>query len=168
MSASEGSAYGRFEAWYEGFQMFKQSPLFGVGLGMFTDYHELTAHNSFVLVMAELGLFGLFFFTGLFWLPIKELKFALWGAGRSTLAKEEIALLSALAASLAAVMTAMFFLSRSYILVPYMLIALIVRSLCFHNAELIGVHSSGKTLKEVVLFVGMGLVFMNIFIKVFL
>lgn len=168
MSAGESSAYGRLEAWYEGFQMFKQSPLFGVGFGMFVDLHELTAHNSFVLVMAELGLFGLFFFTGLFWIPFKELKYALWGEGRNGLTADEIALLSALAASLAAVMTSMFFLSRSYILVPYMLIALIVRLLCFHDTELIGCYPSGKTLKEVMLLMGIGIVFINIFIKVLL
>jgi O-antigen ligase len=168
MSAGEDSAYGRLEAWYEGFQMFKQSPFFGVGMDMFTDFHELTAHNSFVLVMAELGMFGLFFFTGLFWVPLKKMKFFLWGEGRNSLPTEDIALFSALAASLAAVMTAMFFLSRSYILIPYILIALIVRLLCFYNSELIDIYPSGKTLKEVVLCTVMGVIFINIFIKVLL
>ena len=168
ISAGESSAYGRLEAWYAGFQMFKQSPLFGVGYGAFTDFHELTAHNSFVLVMAELGLFGLFFFTGLSWLPFKELKFALWGEGRDSMNSENIAILSALAASLAAVMVAMFFLSRSYMLVPYMLIALIVRATCFNRAELVGFFVDGTTLKEVTLLMAIGIIFVNIFIKTFL
>jgi putative inorganic carbon (hco3(-)) transporter len=168
VSAEEGSAYGRLEAWYAGFQMFKESPFFGVGMGMFTDFHELTAHNSFVLVMAELGLFGLFFFTGLFWVPLKKMKFSLWGEGRNSLPTEDIALFSAMTASLAAAMTAMFFLSRSYILIPYMLIALMVRLLCFYDSDLIGGFSNGKTLKEVVLLTATGIVFINIFIKVLL
>jgi len=168
MSAVEDSAYGRIEAWYEGFQMFKQSPFFGVGMDMFTEFHTLTAHNSFVLVMAELGLFGLFFFIGLFWVPLKKIKFFLWGEGRNSLPTEAIALFSAMAASLAAVMTAMFFLSRSYTLIPYVLIALIVRMLCFYNSELADIFPSGKTLKEVVVCTVMGVIFINIIIKVLL
>ena len=38
--------------------MLKDSPFFGVGMGGFTDYHHLTAHNSLVLVLAELGMIG--------------------------------------------------------------------------------------------------------------
>ncbi len=60
IDAEEESAEGRIEAWYEGFQMLKSSPLFGVGFGGFTDNHYLTAHNSFVLVFSELGLIGYF------------------------------------------------------------------------------------------------------------
>jgi hypothetical protein len=45
--------------------MLRSHPVFGVGAGGFTDYHPLTAHNSFVLAIAELGVFGYFF-----WLAI--------------------------------------------------------------------------------------------------
>jgi putative inorganic carbon (hco3(-)) transporter len=65
MSAEEDSAAGRVEAWYEGFEMLRAHPLFGVGKGQFTDHHYLTAHNSYMLAMAELGLVGYFF-----WLSI--------------------------------------------------------------------------------------------------
>lgn len=58
IDSSEESASGRVEAWYEGVEMLKDNPFFGVGMGGFTDYHHLTAHNSFVLVMAELGIVG--------------------------------------------------------------------------------------------------------------
>lgn len=168
LSAQEDSAYGRLEAWHEGFQMFKQSPFFGVGMGMFTDFHNLTAHNSFVLVMAELGLVGLFFFTGLFWIPLKNIKSLVWGELRDTLTVEDIALISSLAASLTAVMTAMFFLSRSYILVPYLLLALIARFTYFHVPDGMVAVPSGKTLKEIMLLMILCIVFVNIFIKVFL
>ena len=60
MSSEEESAAGRVDAWYQGFQMLISHPIFGVGKGMFTDHHWLTAHNSFVLVLAELGLVGYF------------------------------------------------------------------------------------------------------------
>ena len=57
------SANGRVHAWYEGFQMLKSGPLFGVGKGNFTDFNYHTAHNSYVLVMAELGTLGYFLWT---------------------------------------------------------------------------------------------------------
>lgn len=58
LDADEDSAAGRVDAWYEGLHMFMSKPLFGVGAGNFTDYNHLTAHNSFVLVLAETGMFG--------------------------------------------------------------------------------------------------------------
>jgi O-antigen ligase len=56
ISAADGS--DRLEAWANGLEMFKSSPLFGVGFNNFTDLYEITAHNSFVLCLAELGLLG--------------------------------------------------------------------------------------------------------------
>jgi len=58
VSNEEESAEGRIDAWYEGFQMLRENPVFGVGFGNFTDHNYLTAHNSLVLVMAETGLIG--------------------------------------------------------------------------------------------------------------
>lgn len=168
MSAGEDSAYGRLESWYAGYQMFKTSPFFGVGMGMYTDYHELTAHNSFVLVMAELGLFGLFCFTGLFYVSLAKIKLLGWGELRKSLIIEDVALLSSLAASLLAVMTAMFFLSRSYILIPYMLVGLIIK-LCGLLAPVRAqALPNNKTLKETMLITIIGIVFINVFIKVLL
>jgi putative inorganic carbon (hco3(-)) transporter len=56
ISAVEGS--DRIEAWAHGLGMFKSAPLFGIGFGSFTDLNDITAHNSFVLCLAELGLVG--------------------------------------------------------------------------------------------------------------
>ncbi len=52
------SSEERLEAWYEGIQMFRHHFSTGVGLGRFTDHHYLTAHNSFILAPAELGVLG--------------------------------------------------------------------------------------------------------------
>jgi O-antigen ligase len=57
---SEESAAGRVDAWYAGYQMLMHSPFVGVGMSNFEEHHELTAHNSYILVMAELGLIGYF------------------------------------------------------------------------------------------------------------
>jgi hypothetical protein len=40
--------------------MFMHQPLLGVGKGNFVEHNPLTAHNSFVLVFAEMGLIGYF------------------------------------------------------------------------------------------------------------
>lgn len=58
MSADEESAAGRVDAWYVALQLFLSRPLTGVGMGLFTEHNFLTAHNSWLLVLAELGLFG--------------------------------------------------------------------------------------------------------------
>jgi hypothetical protein len=56
ISAADGA--DRLQAWANGLEMFKRAPLFGIGFGSFTDFNEITAHNSFVLCLAELGLIG--------------------------------------------------------------------------------------------------------------
>jgi O-antigen ligase len=56
ISAADGA--DRLEAWANGLEMFKSAPLFGIGFNAFTDFNEITAHNSFVLCLAELGILG--------------------------------------------------------------------------------------------------------------
>ena len=56
IGAVEGA--DRLEAWSVGLQLFKRAPVFGTGFGSFTDFSDITAHNSFVLCLAELGLVG--------------------------------------------------------------------------------------------------------------
>jgi putative inorganic carbon (hco3(-)) transporter len=56
ISASEGA--DRMSAWATGLELFKNAPLFGIGFGRFTEFNDITAHNSFVLCLAELGLLG--------------------------------------------------------------------------------------------------------------
>jgi len=56
ISAADGA--DRLEAWANGLEMFKSAPFFGIGFNGFTDQYEITAHNSFVLCLAELGILG--------------------------------------------------------------------------------------------------------------
>src|SRR5919198_72393 len=64
-SAQEESAGDRILAWSEGLTMLRHQPLFGVGYNSFTEHHSITAHNSFVLCFAELGLIGYFMWLAL-------------------------------------------------------------------------------------------------------
>ena len=63
----------RYEAWATGFAMFKEHPIFGVGARMFSEHHFLTAHNSFVLTLAEMGFVGMFLFASILYLSMKTL-----------------------------------------------------------------------------------------------
>jgi hypothetical protein len=66
VSMSEGA--GRMEAWATGIDLLKSHPLFGVGLNRFSEFFYITAHNTIVVCAAELGMFGLFWWT-MFVLP---------------------------------------------------------------------------------------------------
>lgn len=58
LDVSEASALGRVDSWYQGLEFFRSSPLWGIGTNLYTDVFSLTAHNSYVLVLAENGLIG--------------------------------------------------------------------------------------------------------------
>jgi hypothetical protein len=66
ISANAGS--DRTALWGDGLELLKSHPFFGVGFGRMADNAGQTAHNSIVVCAAELGLFGLYFWT-MFLLP---------------------------------------------------------------------------------------------------
>ncbi len=118
ITTTEESAYNRIELWWEGVQMFKANPLFGVGHNMFMDELPQTAHNSFVLAFSELGFFGYFLWVGLIYASYKCLSFVQTNDPR--LKTYAIGVQSALIGFCAAA----FFLSRTYNILPYILFAL--------------------------------------------
>ncbi|HEY3493218.1 MAG TPA: O-antigen ligase family protein [Polyangiaceae bacterium] len=61
----------RADCWAEALQIWKAHPLFGVGLGRFGQYHYMTAHNSYLLSLAELGLPGMFLFGTIIYVSAK-------------------------------------------------------------------------------------------------
>jgi hypothetical protein len=71
--SADQSTQLRYEAWSAGLQMFKQSPIFGVGQRQFSEHHYMTAHNSYVLALAELGFPGQVLFICLIFLTVKTL-----------------------------------------------------------------------------------------------
>ena len=118
LSASEGSAYGRIEAWYVGFQMLKSAPIFGIGHSMFAEYHIRTAHNSYILVAAEEGIIGLFMWITLICFSFK----GLWLITKKNNASTSY--VKGIEAGLIGFLSASYFLSRSYITILYILLAL--------------------------------------------
>ena len=65
------STLERIECWYEAISMFRSNPLLGVGFYQFGEYHYLTAHNSYLLALAELGLPGFVLFSIVLYLSAK-------------------------------------------------------------------------------------------------
>lgn len=120
-STQEQSASQRIDAWYDGLQMFRGQPLFGVGYGAFTDHHPLTAHNSFVLCFAELGLLGLLPWVALLVLAWRELtqvtRLAAPGSAQARMAE-------VLRVSLIGFLVCAWFLSRTYQPLLYLLLGL--------------------------------------------
>lgn len=110
-SAGEESAGDRISAWYAGMQMLKAYPVLGVGYGMFTEHHHLTAHNSYLLCLAELGLVGYFFWMGLIVLTYLGLKQVM---DRQPATSDSYRLAELTRSALIGFLTCAFFLSRSY------------------------------------------------------
>ena len=75
ISTEDSSSYGRLEAWSLAMDLFKGSPLFGIGYAHFMDYHFRTAHNSYLLCTAELGFFGLLPWLTMFYISYKNTRF---------------------------------------------------------------------------------------------
>jgi hypothetical protein len=71
--AADLSTSMRYDAWATGLDMWHSSPIWGVGVHMFNAHHFLTAHNTYVLSLAELGFVGLFLFAALVYLAFKTL-----------------------------------------------------------------------------------------------
>jgi O-antigen ligase len=132
ISADEESAEGRIEAWHEGFQMLREHPLFGVGKGLFVDHNSLTAHNSYVLAMAEMGTIGFhvwFSFVVLTWLMCKRVYDAGPGAPAvGTQAEwDEVREASRIVwYGFTSMLVSIFFLSRSYVPFIYYHMAMVV------------------------------------------
>jgi hypothetical protein len=118
-STGESSASARIDAWYAGIEML---PILGVGYDQFTEYHERTAHNSFVLCFAELGLVGYFLWMAVLIITIRDLAPV---AGKNAPYDEDVQRWArAIQLSLYVFLATAWFLSRTYVVTLYLLIAM--------------------------------------------
>ncbi|WP_293995919.1 O-antigen ligase family protein [Sphaerotilus sp.] len=123
ISSKEQSAAERIEAWSVGLELLKWKPAFGVGYGNFIDHNPLTAHNSFVLCFAELGLVGYFLWIGMIVLAYKSLTAVIDTLPSRNPSRQLVALLRN---SLVGFLVCAWFLSRTYQPVLYFLLALCI------------------------------------------
>ncbi|MBU2979214.1 O-antigen ligase family protein [Alteromonas sp. C1M14] len=128
ISTDDESANSRLEAWYQGVQMFKYRPLFGVGKEQFVEYHNKTAHNSYVLTFAELGTAGytlwMTFIVIMFYMLIRIRKLDPQRATNKALFLKEQSVAVYLTISMIGFCTTAFFISRTYILFFYIFAAM--------------------------------------------
>ena len=68
---ASSSTLERLDCWAEAIAIWRDHPLLGVGLGQFGEYHYMTAHNSYLLALAELGLPGMLLFMIILYLSAK-------------------------------------------------------------------------------------------------
>jgi putative inorganic carbon (hco3(-)) transporter len=124
ISLDEGSAGERVRAWGDGIKMLKSSPLFGIGYLHFLEADDMTAHNSFVLCFAELGMFGYFFWLALVVTVILGLQ-RIARAPVKTLQDLELRpCVTTIRTALYTFLVTSWFLSRTYNITLYVLLAL--------------------------------------------
>jgi hypothetical protein len=118
------SSLERIECMYTGVQLFLAYPFVGVGQGRFLDHHYLTAHNSYVLAIAELGFPGFVLWSAVMFIsvlvPVRVLKdFAKDPSARSALGWAMASL-----AGMIGMLVGVFFLSFNYKQVLWIFIGL--------------------------------------------
>ncbi|HHT9125416.1 MAG TPA: O-antigen ligase family protein [Candidatus Brocadiia bacterium] len=137
------SASLRIELWKSGLKMVKDNPLFGVGVNCFPraigtiynlpfrGYQQgwFTAHNSFILIMAEVGIFAFLCYILLYYVTFKDLKMIkthLLNANSAEETKELFILTKSFELSLIGFTVCSLFLSHTYRIYLYIIIASII------------------------------------------
>jgi hypothetical protein len=139
---SAGAGSDRTALWGDGLQMLKTHPVFGVGYGEMADLLGKTAHNTVIVCAAELGFFGLFFWSLFLFptmrdaiavaapgglndaipVPVDESPYAYATPKMEALDKEEINQMGRLVLfSLIGFLVAAMFLSRAFVMTFFLL-----------------------------------------------
>jgi hypothetical protein len=64
ISATAGTGQERIQIWSDGLMLFRDAPVFGVGMDKYEEFVGHVAHNSYLQAFTELGLFGGVLFVG--------------------------------------------------------------------------------------------------------
>jgi O-antigen ligase len=119
----ENTGQTRVQLWSEGFELFRQSPVFGIGSGEYAEKVGLVAHNSYVHAFTELGFCGGTLFVGAFYSAIAAL--ARLDPRRVFIADPRLrALRPYLLGAVTAYATGLLSLSRNYVVPTYLVLGL--------------------------------------------
>ncbi len=118
---SVGGGMDRLDIWSDGIGMFKMSPIWGVGYGGFTEYSKLTAHNSYVLAMSELGIVGLFIWMSMIVASFLQLRWVRKTTENVPELSDYARLAKLTQFSFYAFLVTAYFLSRTYTVTIYIL-----------------------------------------------
>jgi putative inorganic carbon (HCO3(-)) transporter len=138
----------RIQIWGEGFALFKQSPVFGIGAGRYGEEVGHVAHNSFVHAYVETGVLGGTLFVGAFFCALQ----GLWRAravARDSHDAEFVRLRVYLMAMLAGYAVGLWSLSRNYV-VPTDLVVGLASVYTRLSAErtAAALHLDGRLIKQ--------------------
>ncbi len=130
--------FGRKQVWERGLQLALNKPLMGVGPGCYEMASGLkfaddiggfawkgTAHNSYLLIGAETGIFGLVFYILFLLSAVRDMRKIQIAAAAESL-EEDVWLAKALEASIVGFIVAAFFLSQCYNFTSYFLVGMAV------------------------------------------
>jgi len=129
----DASAMGRLDAWYFGLQQLFVNPVFGIGKGNFVEEHGLTAHNSYVLVAAELGIPGYSLWGGALLFTVLT-GFLIIKSNKKNKPSDddevltELRINKALFFSMAGYLVTAFFISRTYTLLLFVFLGMMIAS----------------------------------------
>ena len=71
ISSDEGTGQARIQLWSDGLDIFRYSPVIGIGMDNYRQFSNHVAHQSFIHCFTELGLIGGTLFLGAFFLALK-------------------------------------------------------------------------------------------------
>lgn len=111
---ADASSLERLECLAEGFKMFRQYPVLGVGFDRFLEFHFLTAHNSYVLALSELGPIGSLLWASLLYVSFKTPITVLRRYAGDPEATVATTWAMALVAAFSGMLIGIFFLSMTY------------------------------------------------------
>jgi hypothetical protein len=124
LSASTGTGQERIQIWSDGLLLFRDAPVFGVGMNEFEVFVGHVAHNSYLQGFAELGLFGGALFLGAFFLAVANLS-RTRRKGSAITDPELRRLHPYLTGAVAGYAVGMFTLTLNYIVPTYMILGLV-------------------------------------------
>lgn len=135
LSDPEDSGLGRLQLWEEGLDLFRQSPVLGIGMGQYAEEVGQVAHNSFVHCYVELGFGGGTLFLSAFLLALLGLR-RLGRQPLPALDPDWPRLRSYVLAIVAAYAAGILMLSRSYVVPTYAVLGLATSYLTLSAARL--------------------------------
>jgi putative inorganic carbon (HCO3(-)) transporter len=161
VTSGDHSAMGRVDAWIIALHLFVRSPVFGIGARHFTDFHYYTTHNSFVLAFVENGIFGFIPYFGLFVIAVYTAIHVAYAEENRKLSTEIISLVS----GLIGILISIFFISRTYVLLPFLYVVILMTYIRVNCADSYAREIVGLPLSKVLLICILFLIFLYIFIR---
>ena len=166
LSTSEGTSQSRIQLWDAGFEMFKRSPLIGIGPGEFAGRMDHVAHNAFIQTCTELGFLGGTLLFGQYFYCLENL--AKLRATRTTISDPELGRLQPFVlASLASFATSEMSLTNPTSLVTYAMfgLATVFIRLADPSPPLPDLLLNRKLVQRIIVFSGLFLLGLYVFVR---